>query len=156
MSIENAEGVLRGYERFNRGEIETAMEGFHPDVVWEVPDIFPEAQNVYHGHEGVRRFWAEWREVFPEFKIEVEEVIESGDNVIVMARVIGRGRDSGAEVASPTFPHIWTIEDGTAMAMKMLPTRASALEFVGIDEREAESHRVPVPSSLGPGVHFSA
>jgi ketosteroid isomerase-like protein len=156
MSREYAEGVLEGYELFNRGELETALEGFHSEIVWEVPDIFPEAEQVYHGHEGVRRFWTSWQEVFPSFRIEVEEAIDVDEQVIVMARVLGRGRDSGAEVSSPCFPHIWTIRNSLATHVKMLPTRASALEYVGITAAEAESRRVPVPPGLGSGVHLSA
>jgi ketosteroid isomerase-like protein len=94
----------------------------------------PEKRQVYRGIEGVRQFWGLWREEFEDFTVEIEEVIDAGEQVIVMAAVSGRGRGSGAHVRSPTFPHVWTIRGGEAIRVEMFPTRASALEAVGLSE----------------------
>jgi uncharacterized protein len=133
MSQENVEAVLRGYEAFNRGDLDAAAEGFHPEIEWLGPDVLPE-RVVYRGIEGVRDFWGMWRDEFEDFSIEIEEVIDAGEQVIVMAAVSGRGRGSGADVRSPTFPHVWTIRGGVAVRMEMLRTRADALEATGLTE----------------------
>ena len=134
MSQENVDVVRRGYEAFNRGDLDAATEGFHPEIEWSGPGVLPERREVYCGIEGVRRFWGTWQAEFEDFTVEVEEVIDAGDQVIVMAVVSGRGRGSGAHVRSPSFPHLWTFRDGQAVRMEMLRTRAEALEAAGLSE----------------------
>src|SRR4051794_12319052 len=134
MSQANVEAVLRGYEAFNCGDLDGAVEGFHPDVEWLGPGVLPDAQ-THRGVEGVRALWASWRDSFEDFEIDIEEVIDVGDErVIVMAAAAGTGRDSGVEVRTPSFPHVWTIRDGKAIRVEMLPTRAAAIEAVGLSE----------------------
>jgi uncharacterized protein len=129
---ETVDRVLRGYELFNSGDLDAAMDGFHPDIEWVGTDVLPENE-TRRGHDEVRRFWESWREVFDDFRIEIEEIVDAGDQVIVMARVSGRGRDSGAEVVTPSFAHIWTLRDELVVRMEMLPTRADALRAVGLE-----------------------
>ena len=66
--------------------------------------------------------------------MEVEEAIDAGDQVLVMAAACGIGKDSGSEVRAPTFAIVWTIEDNEAVRMEAHPTRAAALETVGLPE----------------------
>ena len=133
MTSTNVEFVRRGYQLFNEGRLEDALEGFDPDIEWSGPDLLPEGDRVYRGPEGVAQFWGAWREIFDDFRIEIEEMIDAGDRVVAMVRVSGRGKDSGAQVATPSFPHVWTIAHGKAVRMEMLPDRATALVAVGLD-----------------------
>ena len=103
MSRENVEGVLRGYEALNRGDLEAAVEGVAPECELALPPMLPEA-DTHQGRDGLRRIWETWRESFEEFRLEVEEAIDAGDRVVVMAAVRGTGKDSGADVSTPTFP----------------------------------------------------
>ncbi len=105
MSRENVEGVLRGYEALNRGDVEAAVEGVAPECELALPPMLPEA-DTHQGRDGLRRIWETWRESFEEFRLEVEEAIDAGDRVVVMAAVRGAGKDSGADVSTPTFPII--------------------------------------------------
>jgi uncharacterized protein len=134
MSRENVEAVLRGYEAFNRGDLDAAAEGFHPEIEWSGPGVLPERSEVFRGIDGVRRFWGLWQGEFEDFTVEIEEVIDAGEQVIVMAAVSGTGRGSGVHVRSPSFPHVWTIRDGLAVRVEMLRTRAEALEATGLSE----------------------
>jgi ketosteroid isomerase-like protein len=131
MSQENVEIVRRGYEAFNRGDLHAAADDFHPKIEWIGPGAVPEKLQVYRGIEGVREFWGLWRDEFEDFTVEIEEVIEAGEQVIVMAAVSGRGRASGADVRSPAFPHVWTIRGGEAVRVEMFRTRAEAREAAG-------------------------
>ena len=134
MSQENVQAILHGYEAFNRGDLDAAVEGFHPQIEWSGPGVVPESGTVYRGAKGVREFWEQWRGEFEDFNVEIEEVIDAGEQVIVMASVSGTGRGSGAPVRSPSFPHVWTIREGQAVRMEMLRTKAEALESVGLSE----------------------
>jgi ketosteroid isomerase-like protein len=133
MSQENVERILRGYAALNRGDLDGAVRRVSPDCEVELPPMLPEA-NTCQGRDGVKRMWAAWRDSFEDFRMEVEETIDGGDHVIVMASVCGKGKDSGAEVRTPTFPIIWTLQHGEAISLKALPTRAAALEAVGLSE----------------------
>ena len=128
------ESVLRGYEAFNRGDLEAAAQGFSPDFELRVPPIVPDT-GPYRGRDGLRRLRETWETGFEDLRFEIEEVIDAGDRVVVMASVCGRGRDSGADVRTPSFPYIWTFRDGQVVSMEPRPNRAAALEAVGLEGR---------------------
>ncbi len=132
MSQQDIGVILASYEAFNSGDLHTAMDAFAPEIEWNVPPILPDAQ-VYHGHEGVERFWTTWRESFDDFRVEVEETIDAGARIVVMTKIRGRGRDSGIVVDTPSFAQIWTMRDGRAVHVEMLPNRSEALELVGLE-----------------------
>ena len=129
MSQENVEGIVRGYEALNRGDLDGAVEGISPECEVIMPPMLPEADS-YQGRDGLRKMWAAWRESFDGFRMEIEETIDAGDKVVVMASLRGKGTDSGADVRTPTFPIVWTVRDSQAVRLEAFPTRAAALEAV--------------------------
>lgn len=142
MSQENVERIRRGYETFNRGDLAGAAEGFDPNIEWvlhlNLPDTPPD--ETYRGREEVVRFWQTWRAAFTDFRIELEEVIDAGDKVIVLAGVRGRGTESGADVKTPSFPQVWTFgDDGRPVRVEMYQSRVEALEALGLSEQDAHA-----------------
>jgi ketosteroid isomerase-like protein len=133
MSEESVEMIRRGYEAFNRGDLDSAIADLDPEIEWLGPGDLPDAPSVYRGHDGVRAFWALWNDVFERFWVEIEEMIDAGDHVVALVRVHGRGRDSGIEVETPIYPHVWTVRDGKSVRMEMMPSRREALEAVGLE-----------------------
>ena len=91
--------VLRGVDHWNAGEFEEALEDLDPAIEWRTSGVVPGLDEVYHGHDGVMRFWRSWTETW-EIQIEVEDLREQGDDVLVFARFRARGRD-GVEVDQP-------------------------------------------------------
>jgi ketosteroid isomerase-like protein len=132
MTQRDVDVILAAYEAFNNGDPDAAMHAFDPDIEWNVPPILPDAQ-VYHGHEGVKQFWATWRETFNDFRVVIEETLDAGERIVVMTKIIGRGRDSGIVVDTPSFAQIWTMRDGKAVHVEMKPNRREALESVGLE-----------------------
>ena len=132
MSRERVEGVLRGYELFNEGNAEEALDGFDEEIEWIAPAILPDT-GPFNGHEGVLRFWQLWVDDFSEFRVELQEVHDLDEHVVVMARVRAVGRDSGAEVTTPTFPHVWTWRGDKVIRMEMFPTTPAASAAIGKD-----------------------
>ena len=122
-----------GFEAFNRGDYDAALEDLTEEVEWHVLDDLPDAQ-VYRGPDGIRRFWQAWRDMFDEFHVEPEEMIDAGEDVVVMIRVRGRGRESGVEVDTPSFPQIWSFEEGRVARVSMHRSRDDALRAAGIEE----------------------
>ena len=136
MSKEDVERVREGYEAFNRGDLDVAVGDMDPDIEWHVMGDLPEGE-TYRGHEGVRRFWETWQEAFEDFHVEPEELIDAGDKVVVVIKVSGRGRGSGAQVETPSFPQVWTLRDGRPVRVEMYRSRSEALRAAGLEETDA-------------------
>jgi ketosteroid isomerase-like protein len=60
---------------------------------WVVLDMLPDP-GPFRGREGTRRFWEMWADAFDEFHAELEEYVDAGETVIVITRMVGRGKDS--------------------------------------------------------------
>jgi ketosteroid isomerase-like protein len=133
MSRENVERVMQGYEALNRGDLDAAVQGLPPDFELLLPAILPDFE-AHRGAQGLKQAWQGWRDTFDDIAFEIEEVIDAGDNVVVMAAVCGRGKDSGAEVRSPSFPFVWTFEGAQLVRMEAFPTRATALAEIGMED----------------------
>jgi ketosteroid isomerase-like protein len=138
---EVVERILAGYDRFNRGELEEALAGFTDEVEWVVPEQFLEA-GTHKGREGVRKFWDLWHETFVDFRLEVEEVHDLTEHVVVIARIHGTGRDSGAPVTTPSFPQVWTIDDGVITRVEMFGSSDAVVEAIKKDWRENRPSRL--------------
>jgi ketosteroid isomerase-like protein len=140
VSSQNVERIMRAYDAFNRGELDAGLDGIAPDFELVAPAIVPDPDS-YRGADGVNRLRELWQGSFEDFRIEIEEVVDGGDKVLVMAAVCGRGRDSGAEVRSPSFANVWTIRDGQAVRMDSLPNRAAGIEALEATDRSDEPPR---------------
>lgn len=133
---ENVEQICEGYEAFSRGDLDAAVQGFHPDIEWVGWDALPDG-GVVHGREGVRHFFEAWREAFDDLTVELEEVIDEGEHIIVFTRIHGRGRDSTAAITAPLVPWVWTVRDGQVVRMEMFANRAEAFEALGMPVPDA-------------------
>ena len=100
---------------------------------WVVLDDMPDP-GPFRGIEGTRRFWEMWKDTFDEFHADMEEYVDAdaANAVIVMVRMVGRGKDSGVAVDTPTFPMVWTARGGQVVRMQMFTSREEALAAVGL------------------------
>jgi uncharacterized protein len=128
MSRENVETARRGYEAFNRGEMEAVYARLDAGIVWEEWSAVPDAQ-TYKGHDGVRAFFEKLSESFDRLRFEPQEFIEVGDQLVIPTLVQVRGRESGAEATLSTV-HVWTYRNGKGVRVRVYETKAEALEAV--------------------------
>ena len=70
-------------------------------------------------------------DAFEDYRPEVEELIDLGDQVLTLAIEHGTGRGSGAEVEASRTAHVWTLRDGKAVRLDLYLERAEALKAVG-------------------------
>ena len=99
MSQENVETARGIYAAFNSRDFDGVLERLDPDVEWNQITQFPD-RAVYRGHGEMRdRFMTgQLIEQFPDFRVEVEELVEAGDHVVMIGRILGHGRTSGTPI----------------------------------------------------------
>src|SRR5919198_1787599 len=133
MSQENVGIVRNAHEALNGGNIEALIRLC--DVAFRL-DMSDRVLNpaVYEGHDGIRRFYAEVRDVWASYTWEPEELIEAGDHVVALLRSEGRGRGSGIELQRRTGM-VWTGLGGRATSMRFFRDRDAALDAVGLRSR---------------------
>ena len=134
MSLENVDLVRRSIDAFNAGDWDASLEYMHEEIEWRAPYVVPD-QDSYFGHDGVRAFWTAWTDNFEGFRVEIEELIDAGDDVVVVARIRGQGIASGVEVRSNSFAQVARVRDGKIRWWEIYDNAHDALEAVGLSER---------------------
>ena len=94
----NADLARRGFELWNERRFEEVLNLFHEDAVWDMTAFGIPDMEDFHGHEGLRRFFAEWLQAFPDSAIEAEEVEERGEWTMSLVLQIVSGGASGTPV----------------------------------------------------------
>jgi ketosteroid isomerase-like protein len=136
MRGENVEIVRRAHEALNSGDMDALIalcdEGFRLDMS---DRVFNPA--VYEGHDGIRRFYSEVRDVWESYVWEPDEFIEAGRDVVALIRSTGRGRGSGVEV-NREAAMVWSVREGQAIALRFFRDRGEALKGP-LDKAESEA-----------------
>ena len=129
--------MVRGiYDAVARRDVETPFVVYAEDIVWDISNarraaVYP--KRVWHGHEGVRQFWRDGLSVFGKVDLDVEELIDAGDQVLAVIREREVGRGSGVPVETSHLA-VWTLADGKVTRMQMFDDRPEALEAAGLSE----------------------
>lgn len=131
MSEDNIEVARRGYEAFNRGDIEAVLEFIDPNVEVDEGHELPD-RAIYRKHEGFITNARAWSDVFEELRFEPKEFIEVGDRLLVLVRVSGHGRESGAEFDQHQA-HVWTVRNGKGVRLEFYADRAEAEKAAGLE-----------------------
>jgi len=127
VSQENVEIVRRLNDVFNERSFVENADLLDPDMVWDMSHVpLPDAA-IFTGRLGLLKFLDAWTESFASEHIDAEEILDLGDQVLVMVRHSGQGKVSGIEI-DQRFAMLWTLLDGRATRMDMYLTRDEALE----------------------------
>jgi ketosteroid isomerase-like protein len=133
VSEEDLELVRSALEALNRGDMEAFVELCDPDFQLDMSErVFNPA--IYEGHEGIRHFYREVREVWEEFRWESEGLYDAGEQVVALLHSHGRGRGSGVEI-DRHVAMVWTVREGRATALRFYVDQADALKAAGLDNR---------------------
>ena len=132
MSQENVEIVRRLIEAWGRGDYSAALDSIDSELEVNASGGTP-LDGTYRGHAGLAElmgaFWAE----FEGQRIEIQEVIPTGSDVVLEVRFHGRGKRSGVEIEMGAW-HVWSLRDGKAVRWRLLLTKQEALEAAGLAE----------------------
>jgi ketosteroid isomerase-like protein len=130
MSEENVEVVRKAiaYEYYGVGDHAEAEAIFDPQVVLNPIDEGPSS-----GFDAMRADMERWASAFDDLKVTVEEIIDAGEQVVVVAHHQGRGLASGVEVDT-RFYEVYTLREGKVARVDEYTVRAEALEAAGLSE----------------------
>jgi uncharacterized protein len=131
MSKENVELVRRQHEHFNQtGEV--LSEIYDSEAEWMAAREDPDAQ-THRGLEAIRRYFAQWVELFEGIDFRAKELIDAGDKVFAWMRFSGTGTTSGVPVEMEQA-QIWTFREGKVVRVEEYFDRGEALEAAGLSE----------------------
>lgn len=130
MVRENVEALRGVYDAWARGDFSSRPEMLDPNIegVWaaELPDA-----HVDQGVEALVASSREWLSAWEGFRVEAEAFLPAEDKIIVLVVLHGKGKGSGAEVATP-IAHVWTMRRDKAIRVEAYMDRAKGLEAAGL------------------------
>lgn len=93
------------------------------------PPTYPEGAQVFRGRAGLKRWIAVTQEIWDEWQLRAERFLVTGDQVVVLVRVIAQGNLSGVRLDRETA-HIWDITDDRVTRCEVFLDRSKALRTV--------------------------
>ena len=131
---EAIERLRRGYDAFNRGDLEAVLDELDPDI-----DIAERAEapdpRTAKGREQALVAFGSLREDFDDYHFEPREFHVEGEHVIVVARQSATGRLSGVPVEGEIV-HAWHVSGDRATGLRAFSTLDEALDAIRADSGE--------------------
>jgi ketosteroid isomerase-like protein len=128
MSQQNLDIVRAGFEHF----IATG------DPAWDTLDEHVEVHDHdlmdvddYHGVAGYAQWLADWAQVWSDFSIALEDVIDAGASVVVVFRLKATGRSSGVTVQRQDAM-VCAMRDGKTTRIDYFNNLTDALAHAGV------------------------
>jgi uncharacterized protein len=95
------------------------------------------------GVDGFNEAIASVFDAWQDARFDIERFLDSGDDVVALGQVHGRGHTAGIEVDRP-HAQIWTFRDGRVIRMRWFHSHREALEAVGRPEKAMSQDKVEV------------
>ncbi|MCW3068672.1 MAG: hypothetical protein JWL67_1297 [Solirubrobacterales bacterium] len=130
MTMTNVEVIRAIYDDWLGGGL--AIDKFDPEITMVESSELPGGGASAHGIDAVQRYIESFSSYWEEIRFEPEEYIEAGDQVVVTARLVGRGKASGVDVQR-TWAYVWTLRANKALRMEGYSDLREALRAVGVD-----------------------
>jgi ketosteroid isomerase-like protein len=134
MSQENVELVREAFEAFLGGDVEKSAQLVDPEVEFHGTVGGLQEGQMAHGQSEIdQTFESEDLEAWEERRLEPEEFIDAGDNVVVLLHEYRRGKGSGVELETETAVVV-AVTGGRVVRIQGYMDREAALEAVGLSE----------------------
>jgi ketosteroid isomerase-like protein len=104
--------VMALYDAFARRDVRAALACLADDIVWYEASGLPWGGLAASPSAVVETVFAPALELFPDLTITPEEIVTSGDTVIVVHRYTGTGGATGA-ILNLLGVGIWDVRDGS-------------------------------------------
>ena len=135
MSQDEVELARRAIEAFNSGDLATIAATYD----WYQPDFEfldgpgPATARGHRGADAIESYFRQFLDLFDDYAIEIEEIVDAGDQVVVFNRQRAAARGGGAQV-DVRSAWIFAFRGGKISHITPYWDRARALEAVGLTE----------------------
>jgi ketosteroid isomerase-like protein len=134
MSQENVKIVREAFESFQGGDWEKTAQLLDPEVEFHGTVGGLEEGRIAHGlSQAVQTFEEEDLEAWEERRLEAEDFIDAGDEVVVLLHEYRRGRGSGVALETKTAVVV-AVSGGRVVRIQGYMDRGAALKAVGLSE----------------------
>jgi len=133
MSQENVEIAKRGYDAFNRRDLDVVDELCIPDYEFFPALVGTVDGDSYRGREGLARYFEMVSDTWEELYLIGEEFRDLGDRVLVLGRLEGRGRGGHVPVETPQGSII-ELRGGKISCVRTYLDHGEALRAAGLEE----------------------
>jgi ketosteroid isomerase-like protein len=110
-------------ERVAAPDLKGAMIG--PDASFRIE---------FHGADGLVERWWDWLSPYESFRMEIGDLIESGDVLVTCVRQFGTPTGGGPEVEAESAA-VWWLRDHRLVRVEFHLDREAAFRAAGIDTR---------------------
>ena len=132
MSEKNVEIVRRGYDAFDRRDLETLAEMISDDFELDISaHPIPDFPNIGVGKDHLFRFFATYLAGFSGYEMTVNELLQSDERVVALLHDKATLGDATVE---REIAQIWTIEGDSVVRFQAFTTHDAALEAAGLSE----------------------
>jgi ketosteroid isomerase-like protein len=104
----------------------------HPDFTCVQSWIGAEP-TTYSGVDGLREAWLDWLAPWATYRSEIQDMIDCGEQVLVLVLDFGRREGSPDEIKG-FGSAVWTVRDAKIAQVQFYPERDQALKAVGLEE----------------------
>ena len=102
------------------------LDTLDPEIEWRAA----QDSRSHRGHAGVERSVNSWFDVWEDYESEIEELMDAGDDVLVVIKSRARGRGSGVTVEH-RYCRVYTVRNGKIVRMLEYSKRSEALQALG-------------------------
>jgi ketosteroid isomerase-like protein len=120
----NAERVRDWIAAFNERDFDALFTDAGEDTEWATAREHP-AATVHRGAEAARSYLEDWLRTIPDMRLEADELMESGDLVLMVGRAHGAGAGSGETTDVPLCT-VTTFEQGRGVRVEEFLDEARA------------------------------
>jgi ketosteroid isomerase-like protein len=127
--VTSVELLRRCYDAINEGDMGALETLLAPDFAYHTRPELP-GGGTYRGRDICLDRFRELGELFKRLHWEPEDFVEAGPRIMVVARLTGAGRTSGAGIEEPIV-HVWTLSDDHALGLQVFSERRDGLRALG-------------------------
>lgn len=132
MNTHIIDNLRRGYDAFNRGDIQGAVDAVNPDpdILWSEPEEFY-AGGTYRGRQGMAQYLTLSYEASEKVQSQPEEIVEVGDKIFVLVYFHAWPK-GGGEMREGRIADVYTVRDGRIVQMQAYSDPEEARKAVGL------------------------
>lgn len=135
MSKENVEALRQGLQLWVQSDYSADVFGtefFDPQLEWDISaNPLPDWPNTGSGRDRFQRHLASYVSGWKEYRAEVQELIDAGEEVVAVVRETVAVGDSDS-ILERDLHLVFTIRDGVVVRVRVYSTKDQALEAAGL------------------------